>query len=113
MIGNDRDRVSVAMVSRVERDAIEGVRYLERRQCRNETYAEARAHQFERHLIGAAMRDDAMRRQHLLIPFLDAQRMLVPEMELDTTVEHRSDRRRRGVEVTDRGEIDGFGTANT
>ena len=39
LIGNDRDRVSVAMVSRVERDSIEGVRYLERRQCRNEVSA--------------------------------------------------------------------------
>jgi hypothetical protein len=34
--------------------------------------------------------------------------MLVPEMELDATVEHTPDRRRRGVEVTDRGEIDAF-----
>jgi hypothetical protein len=39
---------------------------------------------------------------------LDAQRVLVPEMELDAAVEHALHGRRRGVDVADRGEIDAF-----
>src|SRR5207247_6709511 len=75
-------------------------------QGRDQADAESRAHQFERHFVSAAMRDQPVRRQHALIPLLDPQRVLGPEMELDAAVEHATNLGGSRVEVAYRVEVD-------
>src|SRR5262249_45630066 len=97
------------MVGRVELDAVERAGHLQRSQGRNEAHAEAGANQLQRHVVGAAMGDDAMRRQDALVPLLDTERVLRTEIELDGAVEHAGDVLRRAVQVLDGGKPDSFG----
>src|SRR5260370_1892177 len=98
LIGDDRDRAGIAVVGRVELDAVESAGF-QRGQGRNEAHAEAGANQLERHVVGAAMGDDAMRRQDALVPLLDTQRMLRTEIELDGAVEHARGAFRRALQL--------------
>src|SRR5262245_26817573 len=94
------------MVGRIECDALERALDQESRQRRHQAYPKSRAHQPERYLVGAAMRDQTVRWQDVLVPLLDAQRVLRAEMELDAVVEHAHDVSGRLVEACKRAKVD-------
>src|SRR5882672_12382958 len=94
------------MVGRIERDALERALHQERRQRRHEAHTKSRAHEPKGHLVGSAMRDQAMRWQDVLVPLLDAQGVLSAEMELDAVVEHAHDVDGRVIKAWKGAEID-------
>src|SRR3977135_1737433 len=94
------------MVGRIEREALERALDQERRQRRHDAYTNSPADEPKGHLVGSAMRDQAMRWQDVLVPLLDAQRMLGAEMELDAVVEHAHDVLGRVIKACEGAEFD-------
>src|SRR5437667_149292 len=105
-VGQNRDRSAAAVIGCKGLDAVERPFGQKCGQGWDQADAEPRPHQFERHFVSAAMRDQTMRRQHALIPLLDPQCVLGPEMKLDAAVEHATNLGGSRVEVAYRIEVD-------
>src|SRR5262245_34333193 len=108
MVRDDRNCPAIAVVRRVQLDAVEPAGHLQRGQRRNETHPEAGANRLKRYVVGAAVGDDAARRQDALVPLLDTERVLGTEIELDGAVEHAPGVFRRVVQVLYGGKSYGF-----
>ena len=97
LIRQNSNGMATAVIGRKKLDPIERSFGRKCGQSRDQANAKSCTHQFERDFVGAAMRNDPMRREHALIPLLNSQCVLRPEIELDATVEYATNIRRSGV----------------